>query len=51
MSSKTDPKKIDAALKHAHQIRSEMVFDTMKRGSRHLSELFTLYNPQKRFRR
>ena len=51
MSSKIDLKEINVAIDRAHQIRSEMVFDTLKRGSRHLSELFSLYNPQKRFRR
>lgn len=51
MSSKTDLKEIKAAMDRAHQIRSEAAFDTLKRGARHITELFSSYNPQKRFRR
>jgi hypothetical protein len=51
MSSRTDLKEIKAAMDRAHQIRSEAVFDMLKRGASYITELFSSYNPQKHVRR
>lgn len=45
------PDELEKAMKHAHEIRSIAVHDSLRVGHRRLSELFHLYNPQKRFRR
>lgn len=45
------PGELEKAVKYAHEIRSIAVHNSLRAGCRRLSELFHLYNPQKRFRR
>ncbi len=51
MNNYISPNEMQEALKRAHIIRSQAVHDGLSSGRRRLTELFRLYNPQKRFRR
>ncbi len=46
-----EPHELEKAVRRAHKIRSIAVHASLFAGRRRLSELFHLYNPQKRFRR